>query len=376
MNPITPFSFFFGKDMFRHAILLSGIAIISWFLTQNGIGLASYFFWISLIMISTIVIWRAGDFFSPAASYIQNKHDIPQSIKAAVIDAIASSFPEFCVAVIAVIMIGRAEVGIASIVGSALYNVLVIPAAAGLVAASPMVISKEVVWRDNIYYLGVTLLLGAMLWLFPNEWGAGVAIIFLLAYLGYVFLLQRDFKKSKNQNADSHQPDILDDKTEDDDELELKSEKKAWVWLVSMMIVMGGATHVLVESSLALGDMLGIDGVLMGFVVIAAGTSVPDTALSVISAKKGHYDAAVSNVFGSNIFDICICLSIPILLALAMSGEPTAIDLPQLGLIWSLIGATFIAAYLFWSNNYTLTKAKAGMMGMIYLLIILVAFSF
>ena len=376
MNPITPFSFFFGKDMFRHAILLSGITIIAWFLTQNGIGLASYFFWISLIMISTIVIWRAGDFFSPAASYIQNKHDIPQSIKAAVIDAIASSFPEFCVAVIAVIMIGRAEVGIASIVGSALYNVLVIPAAAGLVAASPMVISKEVVWRDNIYYLGVTLLLGAMLWLFPNEWGAGVAIIFLLAYLGYVFLLQRDFKKSKNQNADSHQPDILDDKTEDDDELELKSEKKAWVWLVSMMIVMGGATHVLVESSLALGDMLGIDGVLMGFVVIAAGTSVPDTALSVISAKKGHYDAAVSNVFGSNIFDICICLSIPILLALALSGEPTAIDLPQLGLIWSLIGATFIAAYLFWSNNYTLTKAKAGMMGMIYLLIILVAFSF
>ncbi|MEC9068446.1 MAG: sodium:calcium antiporter, partial [SAR324 cluster bacterium] len=270
MNPIAPFSFFFGKDMFRHAILLSGIAIIAWFLERNGIGLASYFLWISLIMMSTIVIWRAGDFFSPAASYIQNKHDIPQSIKAAVIDAIASSFPEFCVAVIAVIMIGRAEVGIASIVGSALYNVLVIPAAAGLVAASPMVISKEVVWRDNMYYLGVTILLGAMLWLFPNEWGAGVAILFLLAYLGYVFLLQRDFKKSKLQGADSHEPDILDDKTEDDDELELKSEKKAWVWLVSMMIVMGGATHVLVESSLALGDMLGIDGVLMGFVVIAA----------------------------------------------------------------------------------------------------------
>ena len=376
MNPLAPFLFFLGKDMFRHTMLLSGIAIIGWFLTLNGIGWGNYLLWISLIMISTIVIWRAGDFFSPAATYVQNKHDIPQSIKAAVIDAIASSFPEFCVAVIAVIMIGRAEVGIASIVGSALYNVLVIPAAAGLVAASPMVISKEVVWRDNLYYLGVTLLLGAMLWLFPNEWGAGVAVIFLLAYLGYVFLLQRDFKKSKNQNADSHRPDILEDKTEDDDELELKSEKKAWIWLVSMMILMGGATHVLVESSLALGDMLGIDGVLMGFVVIAAGTSVPDTALSVISAKKGHYDAAVSNVFGSNIFDICICLSVPILLALAMSGEPTAIDLPQLGLIWSLIGATFIAAYLFWSNNYTLTKAKAGMMGMIYLLIILVAFSF
>ena len=143
-----------------------------------------------------------------------------------------------------------------------------------------------------------------------------------------------------------------------------------------MMSVMGGASHLLVESSLALGDMLGIDGVIMGFVVIAAGTSVPDTALSVISAKKGHYDASVSNVFGSNIFDICVCLSIPILLALGMSGEPTYINLPQTGLIWSLIGATMLAIYFFWSNNYTLTKVKAGMMGILYLLIILISFTF
>ncbi len=325
-------------------------------------------------MLSTIIIWRAGDFFSSAATCIQEKHEIPQSIKAAVIDAVASSFPEFCVAVIAVIMIGRAEVGISSIIGSALYNVLVIPAAAGLVATSPMIISREVVWRDNIFYFGVVLLLGAMLWQFPNEWGAGVALLFLLAYIGYVVLLHRDFKKSRNQKSD----EIKAEKVEEDEEdlLELTSEKKAWLWIMLMMFVMGGASHLLVESSLALGDMLGIDGVIMGFVVIAAGTSIPDTALSVISAKKGQYDAAVSNVFGSNIFDICICLSIPILIALAMSGEPTNIDLPQTGLIWSLIGATLLAIYFFWSNNYTLTKVKAGMMGILYLLIILVSITF
>ena len=170
----------------------------------------------------------------------------------------------------------------------------------------------------------------------------------------------------------------VDNSVEDDDEdlLELQSEKKAWLWIMVMMLIMGGASHLLVESSLALGDMLGIDGVIMGFVVIAAGTSVPDTALSVISAKKGHYDAAVSNVFGSNIFDICVCLSIPILIALTMSGEPTFINLPQTGLIWSLIGATLLAIYFFWSNNYTLTKVKAGMMGILYLLIILISFTF
>ncbi len=374
MNPLSSLVFFFGKGMSRHALLIVGLSFISWYLKIEGIGWAAYILWISLILLATIIIWRAGDFFSSAATYIQNKHEIPQSIKAAVIDAVASSFPEFCVAVIAVLLIGRAEVGISSIVGSALYNVLVIPAAAGLVATSPMVISREVVWRDNIFYFGVVLLLGAMLWQFPDEWGAGVALIFLLAYIGYVVLLHRDFKKSKSQEKDK----IITEEFEDDDEelLELQSEKKAWFWIMVMMFIMGGASHLLVESSLALGDLLGIDGVIMGFVVIAAGTSVPDTALSVISAKKGHYDAAVSNVFGSNIFDICVCLSIPILIALTMSGEPTFINLPQTGLIWSLIGATLLAIYFFWSNNYTLTKVKAGMMGILYLLIILISFTF
>ena len=377
MNPLTPLIFFFGKGMFRHALLLVGLSIISWYITIEGIGWGGYLLWISLIMLSTIIIWRAGDFFSSAATYIQEKHEIPQSIKAAVIDAIASSFPEFCVAVIAVLMIGRAEVGISSIVGSALYNVLVIPAAAGLVATSPMIISREVVWRDNIFYFGVVLLLGAMLWQFPNEWGAGIALLFLLAYIGYVLLLHRDFKKSRNQESDEIKAEKVEEDEEDEEDLlELTSEKKAWLWIMLMMFVMGGATHLLVESSLALGDMLGIDGVIMGFVVIAAGTSIPDTALSVISAKKGQYDAAVSNVFGSNIFDICVCLSIPILLALAMSGEPTNIDLPQTGLIWSLIGATLLAIYFFWSNNYTLTKVKAGMMGILYFLIIFVSITF
>ena len=129
MNPLSPLILFFGKGMFRHALLLSAMSILSWYITIEGVGWGGYLLWISLIMLSTIIIWRAGDFFSSAATYIQNKHEIPQSIKAAVIDAVASSFPEFCVAVIAVLLIGRAEVGISSIVGSALYNVLVIPAA-------------------------------------------------------------------------------------------------------------------------------------------------------------------------------------------------------------------------------------------------------
>ena len=88
---------------------------------------------------------------------------------------------------------------------------------------------------------------------------------------------------------------------EEDEPVNISSETHAWLWIIGMMLVMGGASHLLVEASIKLGELAGIDAVIMGFVVIAAGTSVPDTVLSVIRAKRGNYDAAISNVLGSNI---------------------------------------------------------------------------
>lgn len=375
VNLVHPLRWFFGQDIYHHVANLTVVILASAILYLVGLKIwpVSFVLWVSLIIMASIAIWRAGDFFTPAAEYIQEKRNLPESIKAAVIDAIASSFPEFCVAVIAVILLGRAEVGISTIVGSALYNVLIIPAAAGLVAAGPMKIGKEVVWRDSLVYLFVVLLLLAMLFVYPDAWGFAVAAFFLLAYVGYIFWLNRDYRKHQALTANAKEAVEEESEDEEEAEIEIRDEGHAWKWILGMMAVMGLASHVLVEASIHLGDLLGIDAVIMGFIVIAAGTSVPDTVLSVLSAKRGNYDAAISNVFGSNIFDICVCLSTPILLALLLTGELTPVNLPQLGLVYMLVGATVVAIYLFWSDNYTLTKAKSTLMAGLYLIIALVA---
>ncbi len=380
-NLVQPLRFFFGGGIYHHVANLTVVIMALAILHLVGLKIwpVSFLLWVSLIVFASIAIWRAGDFFQPAADYVQEKHKLPESIKAAVIDAVASSFPEFCVAVIAVILLGRAEVGISSIVGSALYNVLIIPAAAGLVAKGPMKIGKEVVWRDSLMYFGVVILLLVALLAFPNAWGFGVAALFILAYVGYIFWLNIDYRKHKRNLAEEDNNECVPAETEasveeeEESELEIRDEPHAWKWILGMMLVMGLASHILVEASIQLGDLLGIDAVIMGFIVIAAGTSVPDTVLSVLSAKRGNYDAAISNVFGSNIFDICICLSVPILLALVLTGSVTPVNLPQIELVYMLVGATALAIYLFWSDNYTLTKTKSTIMFGIYLIIILVA---
>ena len=367
MNPFRLYKAFFGSTIYTYATAILAISLVFYVTQTFPLGMH-----IGFIVLSSIIIWRAGDFFSPAARYIEHRHNIPQSVKAAVIDAIASSFPEFAVAVIAVLLIGKADVGIATIAGSALYNVLVIPAAAGIVASSPLIVSKEVVWRDNLYYVFVVMALLGLSFMFP-VWGVGVALIFLLMYVAYVLMLHRHYLAHNKEIANSTQKEEAS--LEEEESVTIGSEKAAWTWIIGMMLLMGLATHLLVESSIALGDLLGIHHAVMAFVIIAAGTSVPDMVLSVISAKKGDYDASISNVFGSNIFDICVCLSLPILLALALTGKTTTIGLEQPELLWILLVATLVAFIFFFTNRYTLNKVKSWLMLLMYSGIVVYVFT-
>ena len=83
----------------------------------------------------------------------------------------------------------------------------------------------------------------------------------------------------------------------------------------------GGFTFFMVEGAEIIGNALGIPMVLMGLTILAAGTSVPDLISSVIVARMGEGDMAVSSSVGSNIFDITVGLPIPWLLFYAMYPE-------------------------------------------------------
>jgi cation:H+ antiporter len=378
MKSISILQSFLGKAIFKYALMLLSIALVSGGFIFYGFTWLplNFVLWCSLIILSSIIIWRAGSFFSLAAKVVEEHYTIPQSVKAAVIDATASSFPEFAVAVIAVIILGNAEVGIATIVGSALYNVLMIPAAVGIVAVSPVFVSKEVIWRDNLVYISVVIVLLIVTILFPAEWGIGVALVFLAMYLGYILLLHYNFVKHKKQQNNIKKDVENQIEKEIIKEYSIQSVKTAFAWIIGMMLLMGVGSHVLVESSIALGDLLGIHKVVMAFVVIAAGTSMPDMVLSIISSKHGYYDAAISNVFGSNIFDICVCLGLPIIIELIISGHNTPVNLPQVSLLWLLLGSTIIAFICFRTNKYTLTRLKAWFLGFLYVIIVIYSLSF
>jgi len=115
------------------------------------------------------------------------------------------------------------------------------------------------------------------------------------------------------------------------------------------------------------GDTLGIPQVVMGLTFLAAGTSVPDLLSSVIVAKQGHGDMAVSSSVGSNIFDILVGLPLPWLVYAIYSGSPVIVFAQSLMLSLAiLIGMLVVVVTSIHMSKWIMTKTLGYVMFAFY----------
>lgn len=319
-----------------------------------------------IIIICSIVIWKVGDKFAEASSNIGDYLRLPRSVKGATFDAVASSFPELMVAIFSVISFKQFEVGIGTIAGSAMFNLLIIPGIAVLVAPKAFKVSKEIFSRDALFYLiAVFALVSALA--YSNIWGLTIPIIFILIYLWYVKDIISDTKEHKEMLKNKElflAPTATANGIKKAKKKEIKLGRNILIGLGSM-IIMGLATYFLTEQAILFAGAIGIHPIIISFTIIAAATSIPDAAVSIINAKKGDLDDSISNVFGSNIFDILIGLSIPILMAYFISG-PVNMNFEYMGVLFLLFASTIISMYFL--RNHEIAKKQGVIMIIMYLL--------
>mmetsp|Transcript_8303 Transcript_8303/g.20431 ORF Transcript_8303/g.20431 Transcript_8303/m.20431 type:complete len:754 (+) Transcript_8303:277-2538(+) len=140
----------------------------------------------------------------------------------------------------------------------------------------------------------------------------------------------------------------------------------------------GGFSYYMVDWAEIVGNTFGIPDELMGLTVLAAGTSVPDLLSSVIVARRGQGDMAVSSSVGSNIFDILVGLPIPwIIYSASKKGSPVYIGAE--GLLRSLlilIGMLVLVITSVHFQGWRLTKILGGIMFFFYLAFLVQAIVF
>ena len=114
----------------------------------------------ALALLSTALIWRGSKALESSAKQLSRHYELPEIVHGAVVIAVGSSFPELTTTLLSTIVHGEFELGAAAIVGSAIFNILVIPGIAGLVAPEELRITRDLVYKEaQFYMLAVALLL-------------------------------------------------------------------------------------------------------------------------------------------------------------------------------------------------------------------------
>jgi cation:H+ antiporter len=220
--------------------------------------------------------------------------------------AFGTSSPELAVSVKSAYS-GQSDIALGNVVGSNIFNVLFILGVSALI--TPLVVARQLVRQEVPIMIGASILLFVLALDGAISRGDGMLFVVLLA--GYTFFVIRQSRKSGAAAA------------EDDPETADASGTGAWDrhWTVQLLLIAAGLTLLvlgsnwLVESAIAFARRLGISEMVIGLTIIAAGTSLPEVATSIMAAVRGERDIAVGNVVGSNIFNIFAVLGVSALVA-------------------------------------------------------------
>lgn len=282
-----------------------------------------------LIGASCLIIWRSSNGFEVASDYLGRK--LPSGIKGATLNAIASSMPEFLTTMFFLFYLRDEDgfsggLGVTS--GSAIFNLLLIPALAVLMLFSlgrgrKIRLDKRVLLREGLVLLISQVLF--IIFLFKSSLTAANGLTLVLFYVAYLLLLFLIVKRSRKEDPGFETPVpkkdrplwqriVLGDITHAILRGRPVNDRRAWLLLLASTAVLTLGTWLLVLGAHNFGDQLDIPLIFVAVVLAAAATSVPDTIISMRDARKGNYDDAVSNALGSNIFDIAFALGLPILL--------------------------------------------------------------
>lgn len=308
------------------------------------------------MLISFYLLARVCDeYFVESLDKIAKKLKMSSDAAGATLMAVGSSAPELFVAAIALLKPGdHAALGMGTIVGSALFNILVIVGAAAIVKKA--VLSWQPVVRDMIFYsLSIIMLIVVFRDGQVDIKEAGMFIVLYLIYIIAVIKwrkilpykdvdvieeLEGKIKKSKENGWKK----IVQPLNFALDKLFPSAERYYSVFFISISVI-AGLSWVLVESAVAISHILRIPEVIIALTVLAAGTSIPDMISSIIVAKQGRGCMAISNAIGSNIFDILICLGLPWLIVLSFSGGTIGVSTENLLSSIILLFATVLVIF-------------------------------
>jgi cation:H+ antiporter len=224
--------------------------------------------------------------------------------------AFGTSSPELVVSVKTALS-HQGDISVGNVIGSNSFNIGIILGLTALVC--PIPVNRQVIKIDAPIALGVALLLPLLL--SNHILGRAEGLLLLAGLVAYMWLSV-----------------ILGRREDVADQSDVSVPPVSRHWIIDVAYIVGGlavlvfGSHVLVEHSVLLAKALGISEAVIGLTIIAAGTSMPELATSLVAAVRREPDIAIGNIVGSNIFNILAILGVAAMVSPLQAPEISLLD--------------------------------------------------
>ena len=284
--------------------------------------------WLQIILLIgglALVVFGA-DWLVDGASGIARRAGISEFVIGLTIVGFGTSCPELVVSLTGAFQ-GLADISIGNVVGSNIFNTLLILGLTSLIA--PMAITRNNKMRDIPMVFGVTLLM-ILFGKFNNDISRLEGISFLIIFAVYIWYC---FKFTpREEQADN-------------------KEKQLKLWQAIGLVIAGLAGLIIggrlfVDSATHIAEELGVSQKFIAITILALGTSLPELATCVVAAAKHKGQLALGNILGSNIFNI--------LLILGASAVVTPLNFASMN--WVDLGVLLLSTILLFTSCYVAKK--------------------
>ncbi len=250
-----------------------------------------------LLVLGLVLLIKGADWLVDGASALARKYQVSELAIGLTVVAFGTSAPELVVNTFAASN-NLPDIVFGNVIGSNVFNLLAILGIAGLI--SPLAVQSSTVWKE----IPLSFFAALLFWFLVSDqlfWHAasntlsrGDGLLMLVFFAGFLWYV----KKQLGNDSQA--------KTREEE----KAPFKTWLFIIGGLagLVVGG--QLVVSNAVELATILGVSEKVIGLTIVAAGTSLPELATSVMAALKKNIDIAVGNIIGSNIFNLLLILSV------------------------------------------------------------------
>lgn len=287
-----------------------------------------------------LVLWGADRLTDGAVAIAERMH-ISQMVIGLTIVAMGTSMPEFFVSFMSALK-DTPDMAVGNVVGSNIFNTLLIVGCAALV--TPIMILPATVKKDIPFAMvaSVALLLMCL--------DGNISRIDAMVLLGLFVVFMYITLKGAKENEQSMQ------------QTSAKAGKPfmSVVWIVVGLVCLVFGSNLFVDAATVIARQLGVSDAVIGLTIIAGGTSFPELATSVVSARKGQSGIAIGNVLGSNVFNILLILGITGVMSPMTLQGITTVDL-------TMLVVSMVMLWLFSFTKYTLARWEGALLTIVFI---------